>query len=316
MITRREFITRSGALMAVAPSAAIALTQQLRAAAPSQAIPEAIMRRIGVTTVCFRDWFPSTRTGGRPQPPGGDLTLLDAPKFIADRVGIHNVEVWNSHFADESIEYCRQLREAAKAAGSVITNVQLDGQYDLSSPDAAQRAESIEHVKRWMDRAAAVGAPRMRANTGGRRGDPVGEQTIDAFRQLAAYGRTIDVTILVENHVGMSVDIPKVVEVVRRVNDPLCRALADWGNTPSDSPQARVVALAEMAPYLEFVSAKQVDFDANNRHVSYDVAPLITATEQSGYRGIYSIEMWGQQPPDPVAAVAAFRDLLAANIRA
>lgn len=314
MITRRSFLIRSGGLAAIAP-VAFDLASGSRSVAAAQGIPAPIMRRIGVTTVCLRDWFPATR-GTRPQPAGGDLTLLTAPKFIADQFGIHNVEVWNSHFADQSLDYCKQVRAAAEAAGSVITNLQLDGNYNLSSADAAQRAESIAHVKGWMDRAAALGAPRMRANTGGRRGDAVPEQTVDSFKQLAAYGRTINVKILVENHTGMSTDIPKVVEVVKRVNDPFCRALSDWGNTPSESPEARVAGLSEMLPLIEFVSAKMVDFDASNKHISYDVVPLIAATEKSGYRGIYSIEMWGQQPPDPIAAIRAFRDTLAANIRA
>ena len=65
-------------------AAAVALARPGGAAAV-QTISDAIMRRIGVTTVCLRDWFPATR-GNRPQPAGGDLSLLTAPKFIADQL--------------------------------------------------------------------------------------------------------------------------------------------------------------------------------------------------------------------------------------
>jgi len=242
------------------------------------------------------------------------LTLLTAPKFIADEVGLHNVEVWNRHFDDMSLDYCRALKAAAASAGSKITNIQLDGQYDLSSPDADKRKESLTFVKGWMDRAAALGAPRMRANTGGRPSDPVADQTVDSYRQLAAYGKTIGVKILVENHDGSS-EIPRAVDVVRRVNDPFCRSLSDWGNTPAGSQKEREAALKTMLPYLEFISAKEVDFDAQNRHVSYDIVPIIEMTEASGFRGIYSIEFFGDRPPaDPVKAAVAMAHTIADHL--
>jgi len=312
---RRVFVKFGGRALAAAPlyAALRPLVQTLEA----QAIPAAVMNRIGITTVCFRNQFAATRPQNAPTGTAPALTLLDAPKYIADQLGIHNVEVWNRHFDEMTIDYCRRVKAAAAAAGSRITNIQLDGPYDLSSADEAQRSQSITFVKGWMDRAAALGAPHMRANPGGRPGDMIPERVIDSFRQLAAYGRTINVKVLVENHTGLSQPIPGCVEIVRRVNDPFCRALSDWGNSPSESQEARVKALAEQFPYLEFISAKEVDFDAENRHISYDIVPIIKATEASGFRGIYSIEFFGQQQPrDVVAAARAMVQTLAANIRA
>jgi hypothetical protein len=99
-------------------------------------------------------------------------------------------------------------------------------------------------------------------------------------------------------------------------DDPFCRALSDWGNTPAASQAARVEALTQMFPLIEFVSAKEVDFDEQNRHISYDIVPIIKATEASGYRGIYSIELWGdRQPVDVVAAVKDMMQTVAQNIR-
>jgi len=76
--------------------------------------------------------------------------------------------------------------------------------------------------------------------------------------------------------------------------------------------------MKKLMPYLALVSAKELEFDSNNKHMSYDVVPLIKATEASGYRGIYSIEFYSDknQPPDPVAAAKTMMAALAANIRA
>ena len=315
-MNRRSFLRYGGQAAALAPFWAPALTSLSPLEAAAQAVPAGVLRRIGITTVCFRDRFGSTRDkNAGPVPAGEELTLLTAPKFIADTLGLHNVEIWSAQFADQSIDYCKQIRSAAEAVKSRITNIQVDGSENLSDPDAAKRAASIETIKRWMDRAAAVGAPTCRANTGG--GTPEAwdvNRTADSFRQLAQYGKKIGVKILVENHIGYSADIDKVVAVIKAVNDPYCRAICDWGNSPNN--EGRVAALSKLFPFLELVSAKELDFDENNKHVNYDVVPIIKATEASGYKGIYSIEFYGKPPKDTVAAARDLIKALSANISA
>jgi len=308
-MNRRTFLQRGSRALTAVPLYAFAKTVV-------QQMPAAALNRIGITTVCFRERFPATRSRGAAAPPEGDLTLLTAPKFIADQLGLHNVEVWSAHFADMSLDYCRQVKAAAAAVGSKIIDIQVDGSDNLSDPDEAKRAASITTIKQWMDRAAAIGAPRMRANTGG--GPAAGwdvNRTADSFRKLAEYGKTIGVRILIENHTGYSADIDKVVQLAKAVNDPNCRVISDWGNTPSTSPADRLAGLSKLFPYLELVSAKELDFDDQNHHVSYDIVPLIKATEASGFRGIYSIEFYSNRPPrDVVAAAKDMTQTIAANI--
>ena len=316
-MNRRVFLAQLSAAVGAAPVLSAARLSSLQGAGvPS--IPPAVLQRIGITTVCFRNRF--RQTAPKDAAAKADLTLLTAPKFIADSLGIHNVEVWNAQFDDESLEYCGQLKDAAAKVGSRFTNIQLDAAYDLSSADAAKRAESVTFVKGWMDRAKAIGAPTLRANTGPEKaGTPFDPATIaDSFKQLAAYGKGIGVKILIENHIGFSADVDKVVTILKAVDDPNCRAITDWGNSAATNIEQRVADMKKLMPYLALVSAKELDFDANNNHTSYDVVPLIKATEASGYRGIYSIEFYSEKnpPPDPVAAAKTMMAALAANIRA
>jgi sugar phosphate isomerase/epimerase len=313
-MNRRRFPQQSGRALAAAPlfSSPLGSTSFADANPAMQGIPAAALNRIGITTVCFRERFPATRTRGAAAPPGGDLTLLTAPKFIADQLGIHNVEIWSAQFAEMSLDYCKQIKAAAAAAGSQIINVQVDGPENLSDPDATKRAAAIASIKQWMDRSAAVGAPRMRANTGSTSA-PTWDvnQTADSFRQLAEYGKTIGVKILIENHDGSS-NPDRVVQVVKAVNHPNCRVLCDWGNSELTD---QLAGLTKLFPNLELVSAKELDFDDQNRHISYDIVPIIKATEASGFRGIYSIEFYSDHPPNDV--VAAAKDMMrtiAANL--
>jgi sugar phosphate isomerase/epimerase len=316
-MNRRSFLEQSGRALIAAPIVASLPASLAAMQSAAKSAPAAVLKRIGITTVCFRDRFAATRDKKEgPVPAGQELTLLTAPKFIADTLGLHNVEIWSAQFADQSIDYCKQVRAAAAAAGSRIINIQVDGRENLSDPDDAKRTASIAQIKQWMDRAAAVGAPTLRANTGGGPAEAWDvNRTADSFKQLAAYGKTIGVKILVENHIGYSADIDKVVAVVKTVNDPFCRVISDWGNTPMASSAAQVEGLRKLFPYLELVSAKELDFDEQNRHVNYDVVPLIKATEASGYKGIYSIEFYGKPPKDTVAAAKDMITALVANIQ-
>jgi sugar phosphate isomerase/epimerase len=316
-MNRRVFLAQLTAAVGAAPILSATRLSAFEDAG-AQSIPPAVLQRIGITTVCFRNRF--RQTAPKDLAGKADLTLLAAPKFIADSLGIHNVEVWNAQFESESPEYCAQVKDAAAKVGSRITNIQLDASYDLSAPDAAKRAESIAFVKGWMDRAKAVGAPMLRANTGpAKAGMPFEPATIaDSFKQLATYGKSIGVKVLIENHTGFSADVNKVLTLLKAVNDPNCGAITDWGNSPATTIEGRIADMQKLMPYLSLVSAKELEFDADNNHTSYDVVPLIKATEASGYRGIYSIEFYTDKnpPSDPVAAAKKMMAALAANIRA
>ena len=239
-MNRRSLLRYGGRAAALAPfwAAAPALAGLSRLNAAAQTVPPGVLRRIGITTVCFRDRFVATRDKkAGPVPAGEELTLLTAPKFVADTLGLHNVEIWSAQFADMSLDYCKQIKAAAAAAGSRITNIQVDGPENLSDPDAAKRAASVETIKRWMDRAAAVGAPTCRANTGG--GPPEAwdvNRTADSFRQLARIRQDDRREDPGREPHRLQRGHRQGRRVIKAVNDPNCRAICDWGNTPSTRP--------------------------------------------------------------------------------
>ena len=287
------------------------------AAATPAAAPAALQltpdqaRRMGMTTVCFRHNF---------NPPIGDaaatgpkLDMLSAPKFMKDTFGLSNVEVWSMQFPDQSLDFCKKLRGAAEAIGSRISNIQLDGDYDLSSPDPKRRADSIALVKGWMDRAVAVGAPTMRANVdAGTAGLPlVVGPAAQSFTTLAEYAKRIGTKILIENHIGASAKVDNCVTLLKAINHPNCRAIIDWGNSDAPSPEGRLADLSKLFPFVELVSAKGLHFNPDYSHKDYPIAPLVQATEASGYKGIYSVELYAE-PDAPADPVAACRSMIAA----
>jgi L-ribulose-5-phosphate 3-epimerase len=273
--------------------------------------------RLAITTVSFRDRFPVRLPGAPPPPPG--QSLLTAPAFVKEHLGLTNLEVWNLQFEDDSLTYCDRLRAAAQAVGGRIINVQLDGGHDFSSTDPEVQRKSVAFVKGWMERAKRLGAPSLRANFSGL--NPANafslERVVAAFRDLAAHGRKVGVKVLCENHTGHSVAVDNVVAVLKAVNDPWCRTIADWGNSPAGDQDERIAQLSRLKPWLELVSAKGVHFDADYRHIDYDIGALTRATERTGFRGIYSVELFATTDPpnDPVAAARAMLTQISANLR-
>jgi sugar phosphate isomerase/epimerase len=281
------------------------------AAAAAVTLTEAQARRIGMTTVCWRHNM--TPPVGDAFATGPKFDILGAPKIFKDTFGIRNVEVWNYQLPEKSADFAAKLRGAAESIGSRILNLQLDQSpqepCDLSSADSKMRADSIAVAKSWMDIAKALGSPTMRVNVDS--GAPnlplkLGPAT-ESFKTLAEYGQSIGVKILVENHIGASAKVDNCVALLKAVNHPFCRGLIDWGNSAATTAEGRVADLSKMFPFVELVSAKGLHFDAAYNHTDYPIAPLVTATEASGYKGVYSIELYAEPnpPADTTAAVTS-----------
>ena len=283
----------------------------------SEPISEKKMKRIGCTTACFRNLFPATRPKGSPVA-GDAMTLERVPELFAQQLGVHNIELWSPSIEQKTPAYAQRIKRAVDDAGSVVTNLQLDGfPYNLSDPDADQRHKSIGLVKAWMEFAAACGATSARANTGGRKKDPFDlSVTADSYHQLARFGQEIGVKVLVENHGGHSANPENVIAIVKQVNSPWCRALPDFGNLPPDQSETfREPMLRKMYPYAHCVSAKGIWFGEDGLHAGYDIGECVRTGEQLGFQGIYSAEYYDPQkrPYDPFrVASLIIRDIAAA----
>lgn len=252
-------------------------------------------------------------------PKPGTLTMLDAPRFAAETIGLRNLEIWNLQFEDVSDDYCRRLREAASRAKVTIPNLQVDGAMDLGSPDAELRSRSVSDAKAWIDRAALIGSRAMRVNFSGlspKTPFAVGPAA-ESLRELAIYGQSKKVLVLTENHIGHSIPVENVVAVLKAVNHPNLRTIFDWGNVPKATTELVIEKMQLLAPWTHQVSAKGVAFDAEYRMTSYDVAAITRATEKAGFKGLYSIELFGPTPAgfNSVTGIESMRKEIAANLR-
>lgn len=302
---RRDFLKQGSAALA-----SPLLASALPAAAPATVVQVDPLARIGIATWSFRHLLAAGRNEKMPAAERAVMTALDAPTFVREELGLGQLEIIINHLDERTVAYAERVRAAADRAGVKFINFQLGGQ--MSAADAAVRAKSIADIKDGMRIAAALGAPTVRADVGGKPGEPLDLAiTADSYKQLVEFGSTIGVMPMPENHGGHSTDPDTLVSIMRAL-DPRVRVIVDWGNFRVESQAQRIESTRKLLPYAGLVSAKVDRFDADYRP-GYDVAELVRLVEASGYKGKYSIEITNA-PPDIVRGARAATEIIRAAL--
>jgi L-ribulose-5-phosphate 3-epimerase len=304
-IDRRDFLAQGSAALAGCLGAAAVSSAGLGAVVQTDPLA-----RIGIATWSFRHLLAAGRSANMPAPERPVMTALDAPKFVREELGLRQLEIIINHLDERTVAYAERVRAAANAAGVQFINFQLGGQ--MSAADPAVRAKSIDDIKEGMRIAAALGAPTVRADVGGKQGEPLDLAiTAESYKQLVEFGSTIGVMPMPENHGGHSTDPDTLVSIMRTL-DPRVRAIVEWGNFRVESQAQRIDSTRKLLPYTGLVSAKVDRFDADYRP-GYDVGELVRLVEASGYKGKYSIEITNN-PPDIVRGARAATEIIRANL--
>jgi len=231
------------------------------------------------------------------------LKLLDFPRVTKEKFGLDAVELNSPFFVSRDAKYLKELATSAQRAGVKLLNIAVDEKGDLASEDESKRKEGLAAYGQWIPVAKAIGCSAIRCNSGGRevkdRGTAV-NHCIDSFRRLADEGQKNGVTILMENHGGISSDaetIVHIMETLRRSHGPSAvGTLPDFGNWPDNVD--RYASLSKIMPFAGAVHAKVLDIDAQLNHPKFDHARCIRITREAGYHGYLGIEYEGSGEPN------------------
>jgi len=238
------------------------------------------------------------------------IPLSEFPQ-ITRSFGIDQIEICQTHLASADPEYVRSVRAVVDAAGCRVLNVPIDVG-NLAQADSAGREADRLRIMRWIDAAQILGSPAVRVNTG-----HVGEQSesaalqhvIRGYQALAAYCAEKNMTLLLENHGGLSAAPATIVSLVRAVAASNFRLSPDFGNFAAD---AREDGLRAMLPYAAIVHAKVLDVDESGRHTAFDLNRCLELVQESGYSGALSIEFEGNG--DQLQGIATAKRLIQAHL--
>ncbi len=225
----------------------------------------------------------------------GDLKNIDFPAFAAKEFDIHAVEYVSRFFKDEvrNTTYLKDLN--ARAADHDVKNVliMIDGEGELGNADADKRKMAVENHYQWIDAAHQLGCHAIRVNAAGK-GTPedVAKRVVESLRTLATYGKDAGISVVVENHGGISSDGAWLSNVLKSVNHSHCGSLPDFGNFYEYD---RYQGVTDLMPFAKGVSAKTNVFDAQGLEANIDYARMMKIVRDAGYTGYIGIEYEGDQ---------------------
>lgn len=232
------------------------------------------------------------------------LKLLDYPRLAIEEFGLNLVELNSPFFVYEDPTnpacspiakgYLAQLKKAADDVNVKFAGIAVDGHGNLGSIDPAERKKAVENHRKWYDVCHALNCPAFRANSGGKGKQSTPEEVkacTESFAQLAKWAEQEGVTLLMENHWGISVNPDTMVQIITAVGSKNFGALADFGNFPDEY---RLEGLRKIAPHTKFVHAKFLEFDADGEDRRINGKACIEIFKNINYRGTFGIEFEGK----------------------
>ena len=216
---------------------------------------------------------------------------------------LYNPELSEANYSEEAMAaFVEKSNAEAKKHGMENVLIMIDGQGNLAVNDEAERNETVEKHKKWVDAAAAMGCHSIRVNLSG---SMIPEEwipsAIDGLTKLCGYAKTKNINVLVENHGGLSSNGALHAEVMKEVNLDNCGTLPDFGNfcitrnedRSCNKEYDKYKGFAELMPFAKAVSAKSNDFDEEGNAIGIDYMKMMKMVKDAGYTGFIGVEYEG-----------------------
>jgi sugar phosphate isomerase/epimerase len=304
-LSRRRFLATSSLAMLAAPFAG-AVEPFVRTGAPRL--------RLSLAAYSFRDYFIEGPKAKENVPADKALTM---EKFI-DRCAewqCEGAELTSYWFPkDVTEERLIAIRRHAYLRGVSISGTAVGNTF--TNPPGADRDKQVADVKKWIDRAAVLGAPHIRVFAGAIPKDGTIEAAkkacIEQLEECGDYAGKRGIFLGIENHGGIVAEPEALLDIIRAVKSPWVGINLDTGNFHTDDPYAD---LAKIAPFAVNVQIKtQIQRRGSKEMETADFARLADILRAANYQGWVALEFeekanpWEAVPP----ALAKLREVFGA----
>jgi sugar phosphate isomerase/epimerase len=174
--------------------------------------------------------------------------------------------------------------------------------------------KAAENHHKWVDIAAELGCHSIRTNmypdkqpTTPAEISEFVKRCSESFTALCGYAQPRKISVIIENHGGISSNPDVVVQLMKAVNLPNCGTLPDFGNFPKELD--RYEAVGKLMPYAKGVSFKCYDFSPDGREITLDLGRVMKVVADAGYRDWVGIEYEGNRLTEFEGVQAAKRAL-------
>jgi hypothetical protein len=196
------------------------------------------------------------------------------------------------------MNYLNQLKKNADEHGVKMVLIMVDAEGDGCEPTKELRKQFVINHKKWIDVAHYLGCHSIRTNCRGPENvdpDEALKWASESYNMLLEYAIQAKVSVVIENHGGVSNDADWMVKLYNTVDNLYFGSYPDW-RSPSDTFN-NYEYLEKMLPWADGMSYR-------NQPSEELTAKMIKLCRDSGYKGWYGIESSGRE------AIVQGRDLL------
>lgn len=245
-------------------------------------------------SISLAQWSLHRRLQGKQGPKLDNLDFAATARSF----DIGAIEYVNQFFKSKARDhaYLAEMKRRADDAGVDSLLIMVDGEGALGAPDEADRAKAIDNHLQWLEAAQFLGCHAIRVNAQSSGSyDEQRDRAADGLHRLCEKADPFGLSVIVENHGGLSSNGAWLAAVMEQVDHPRCGTLPDFGNfrLGGGKEYDRYKGVAELMPYAKAVSAKSHDFDAEGNETKTDYARMMQIVVDAGYHGWVGIEFEG-----------------------
>ena len=219
----------------------------------------------------------------------GKWKNLDFPRIARQDFGLHGIEFVNTLFEVPTEGYLKKLKQNARDQEVIMVLIMVDDEGDGCSDTKEGRLQFDINHRKWVDIAHYLGCHAIRTNCRGPENVDKKEAlqwAAESYNMLLAYARESGISIVIENHGGVSNDPDWMVALMKEVNNPNFGTYPDW-RRPSDEFD-NFTYLQKTLPYAKGMSYR-------NQPTEELTAKMIKLSKDGGYHGWYGIESSGRE---------------------
>lgn len=220
----------------------------------------------------------------------GKWKTLDFPKVAREEFGIDGIEFVNTLFeGPTTMNYLNTLKRNAANHGVTCVLIMCDAEGDACSATTAERRQFEINHRKWIDAAQFLGCHAIRINCIGPKEvnqEEALKWSAETCQMLLEYSIPAGISVLIENHGGVSNDPDWMVRLMKEVNSRYLGILPDWRQPGAQFDN--VAYLTKTLPYSGGMSFR-------NQPTEELTAQMIRLAHETGFRGWYGIESSGRE---------------------
>ncbi|GAB4112312.1 MAG: hypothetical protein Kow00103_01350 [Candidatus Caldatribacteriota bacterium] len=214
---------------------------------------------------------------------------------ICKKLNISEVEIWDEHTKNYTIEDFRRLKELINKYNLKLITFAVNN-HDFTSKNQDIRNKDIEQVNKWIEISNLLECKILRVLPGNlielnNEKDILLPHTLASFEKCLKNAIINNIVLAIEN-CPRETDPGVIIEIVKYFNSKNLMLCPDIGNI---KPEIRYAAFESLLPWAVHIHAKTYDFDKNGNESTIDYYKVLDIIKKYNFNGCISIEYEGDK---------------------